>query len=195
MKKLTIPMLFVAIMWLVYLIFGQKAIPYGGIEPRHIASLRGIILSPFIHVSFEHLIANTLPIFILLLFMAIFYERFWLLSTILIIITGDTLLWLIGRPAYHVGASLAIFGLIGFFLASALFRKQFKAFLVGLIVGILYGGALIGIIPSDPHVSWEGHLSGFIAGIFWAYVFRNTRENKNDKNILKKNIPDTSTDE
>ncbi|MBN2662100.1 MAG: rhomboid family intramembrane serine protease [Bacteroidales bacterium] len=104
-------------------------------------------------------------------------------------LTGGLLVWTFARAStggietYHVGASLTIFGLLGFLIASGIFRKRFRDFIIALIIGIIYGGALWGILPSDPHVSWESHLFGFAAGIFWAYVFRKTG-NKTAKTVL-----------
>lgn len=190
MKKLKLPLLIVGIMWIVYFIFGSKAIIYG-IHPRDITSLRGIFFAPFIHANFNHLISNTLPIFLLTWALALFYERFWFLAWILMTISADTLLWIFGRSAqmgastYHIGASVTIFALIGFFLASGIFRRQFKAILVAVVIGFLYGGALYGILPTNPHVSWEGHLLGLLSGIFWAFVFRKTIETNEKKDLLK----------
>ncbi len=193
MKKLKIPLLIVGLMWIVFLVMGQKAIPYG-ILPRHIDSLRGILFAPFIHVNLNHIMSNTLPIFLLTWALALFYERFWFLSWVLMTLTANTLLWFFGREAYQVGASVTIFALIGFFLASGIFRRQFKALIIAVVIGFLYGGALYGILPSDPHISWEGHLFGLLSGIFWAYIFRKTPETREKKEeldeqkILDKNI-------
>lgn len=186
MKKINFATIILLIMWAVFLVFGKNAIPYG-IRPRYISSLKGILFAPFIHASWQHIIANSLSIFLLTFFLSLFYERIAVISWFLISITADILLWIIGRGnAYHVGASITIFGLIGFLMASGLFRKDIKSFLLTVLVGILFGGALIGILPSNPHISWEGHLSGFISGIFWAYILRNVEANKKDD----KNLPD-----
>lgn len=202
MKKLKFPLIIVGIMWIVYFILGSKSIQYG-IHPRDITSLRGIFFAPFIHANFSHLLSNTLPLFLLTWVLALFYERFWFLAWIMMTISADTLLWIFGRSSqmgastYHVGASITIFALIGFFLASGIFRRQFKAILVAVVVGFVYGGALYGILPSDPHVSWEGHLFGLISGIFWAFVFRKTVETNEKKDLLKaqKNLLEDNFDD
>jgi membrane associated rhomboid family serine protease len=43
--------------------------------------------------------------------------------------------------------------------------------IISMVVGFLYGGTLAsGIVPSSaPHISWEGHLFGAIAGGVVAY--------------------------
>ncbi len=193
MKKATIPAILVVIMWVVWLIWKEKAITYG-IHPRDVSSLKGIIFSPFIHGNLNHILSNTLPILILSIVLAIFYNRIWLSVWFLVSVTGGALVWLFARastqgfPTYHVGASITIFGILGFLLASGIFRKTFRDFFIALIIGILYGGALYGILPTNPHISWEGHLFGLLAGIFWAYVFRKTdvkqKKKKKEKYVL-----------
>ena len=181
--KLTISLILIGVIWIIWIFFGMNAIPYG-IHPRDFSAFRGIFFASFIHGSYGHIISNTLPLFVLTWGLGVFYKRIWILVWILTTLSGGILVWLFARATtggidtYHVGASLTIFALLGFFLASGLFRKKLKAFLVALVVGVLYGGALYGIIPSDPHVSWEAHLFGFIAGIFWAYVFRKSLNEK-----------------
>ncbi|MGH3308660.1 MAG: rhomboid family intramembrane serine protease, partial [Nocardioides sp.] len=34
----------------------------------------------------------------------------------------------------------------------------------GAVVLVLYGGALLGVLPGQPGVSWQGHLFGAIGG-------------------------------
>ncbi|MBN2892963.1 MAG: rhomboid family intramembrane serine protease [Bacteroidales bacterium] len=195
--RLTISLILIGVIWAIWLLFGDSAIVYG-IHPRDISSIRGIFFSTFIHANFNHIVSNTLPLFLLTWMLGVFYKRIWIVVWILITISGGALVWLFARantvvitesiqnsiPTYHVGASLTIFALLGFFLASGIFRKEVKALLLAIGVGFLYGGAIIsGIVPSDPHVSWEAHLFGFIAGIFWAYVFRKVKNIK-EKTIL-----------
>ncbi len=75
-------------------------------------------------------------------------------------------------PVVHVGASGVIFSLIGFLMASGIFRMKFKAIIIAVIIAVVYGGVLWGMLPSKPWISWEGHLFGFIAGIILAWIFR-----------------------
>jgi len=193
MKKLTIPAVLVVIMWLVWLFFGQRAITFG-IHPRDISSLKGVFFSPFIHANLGHISSNTLPILILSSVLALFYNRIWLPVWFLVSITGGILVWILARaatngiPTYHVGASLTIFGLLGFLLASGLFRKKIRDFIIAVIIGIIYGGVLYSVFPSDPNISWEAHMYGFIAGIFWAYVFRKVSVRKKEEVLPDKKI-------
>ena len=85
---------------------------------------------------------------------------------------GGLLLWLVGRSAIHIGASGLIFGLITFLLLSGFLEKRTVPLLVSLLVGFLYGTALLwGIVPRlGSHISWDGHLCGAIAGGIVAYA-------------------------
>lgn len=188
--KLTASLILIGLIWLIWLIFGDNAITFG-IHPRDLSSLKGIFFSTFIHANFNHIVSNTLPLFVLTWMLGVFYKKIWIWVWILVTVSGGALVWLFARattngiPTYHVGASLTIFALIGFFLASGIFRREIKALLIAIVVGFLYGGAIIsGIIPSNPSVSWEAHLFGFIAGIFWAYIFRKVKNEKKEEKIL-----------
>ena len=44
---------------------------------------------------------------------------------------------------------------------------------MSLAISFLYGSMIWGIFPNATQVSWEGHLSGFVAGILVAIFFRN----------------------
>jgi len=81
---------------------------------------------------------------------------------------GGGCLWLFGRASYHVGASGLIFGYFGFIVARGWFYKSISSIVVAFITLFLYSGILWGLLPVFPHVSWEGHLFGLIAGILGA---------------------------
>jgi membrane associated rhomboid family serine protease len=76
--------------------------------------------------------------------------------------------WLFGASGVHVGASGLIFGYLGFLLLRGYFERNFPSILLSLIVGFLYGGAIWGVLPTQPGISWEGHLFGFIGGVLAA---------------------------
>jgi membrane associated rhomboid family serine protease len=135
----------------------------------------GIPATPFLHADLQHLLSNTVPLFVLLTLLAGSNARSWEI-VIDIVLLGGLLLWLLGRHATHVGASGLIFGLIAFLIVSGFREKRIVPLIVSVIVGFLYGGTLLsGVLPRlGSQVSWDGHLFGAIAGGVIAYIL--TRE-------------------
>ena len=172
-SNLTITLSLLAVMWLVYIL--NLVLPFDlrllGIRPRSLSGLPGILLSPFLHGGLFHLLANTIPFFVLMM-LALTYDRTLALEALVIIAVGGGLLvWLFGASrSVHIGASGLIFGLIGFLLFVGVFRRDIKAILISLLVLFFYGGVLLwGFIPRSG-VSWIGHFFGFVAGILTAWL-------------------------
>jgi membrane associated rhomboid family serine protease len=164
---------FVAAIWIVHFLDLFMPIDQLGLIPRRLAGLVGIATMTFVHASWSHLFANSVPLFILLMLLAGSRARSWKVVA-LIIVCGGLLLWLFGRPARHIGASLLVFGLISFLITSGLFfERRPVPVIVALVVGFLYGLTLItGVLPrfwSESSVSWDGHLCGAVAGALVAY--------------------------
>jgi membrane associated rhomboid family serine protease len=157
----------ILVIWIVEianLVFGHGLYIWG-VLPRDFDGLSGIVLHPFIHGSLQHTILNTLPLVVLGSFVALEGKKTFLKVTMLIVFGGGLLLWLFGRPSYHVGASLLIFGYFGYILSFAYYRKTLRSIIVAGITIFMYGGLFYGVIPMNNQVSWEGHLFGLIAGV------------------------------
>jgi membrane associated rhomboid family serine protease len=169
-KALFISALFVVLMWIVfladYILPGEFAT--FGIMPRTAEGLKGIVFAPFLHGNWGHLISNTGAVFALTFTLFWCYEniawKVWILSALL----DGALVWLLARTSYHIGMSGVIFALLGFLLATGVFRFSLKTLIISGVIFFLYGGALWGVLPKDPNVSWEAHLFGVIAGVFLA---------------------------
>lgn len=161
---------FVAAMWVVFLLEGElgRSFYEWGIAPRSLAGLRGIICAPFLHGSLEHLIGNSIPFLILGSLIALQGSTVCFRALMTIIIVGGLLVWLLGKPTYHIGASGVVFGFLGYLLSYGWYVRRLLPLLVSLAVLLLYGGALIGILPSDPRVAWYSHLFGLLAGMMAA---------------------------
>jgi membrane associated rhomboid family serine protease len=141
-----------------------------GIVPRHVDSLAGIIWAPWLHASFHHLAANTVPLLILGGILCGRSRTEFVLVTVAGSLLGGALTWLIGRNACHVGASGLIFCYLGYLASLALFRRTFGALCLAVACLFAYGGMLRGILPTSAAVSWEGHLAGLLAGIALAWL-------------------------
>ena len=139
-----------------------------GILPRTLTGLVGIPLSPFLHGSFAHLILNTVPLVTLGSFVAFYGTRLFLAVSLWIMLLSGAALWLLGRPAYHVGASSVLFGYFGYLVARGWYERSVTALLVALLTLGLYGGMVWGVLPTRFYISWEGHLFGLLAGVLVA---------------------------
>ena len=164
--------LFIGAIWVVYfvsLVF--PGVDQYGVIPRRLGGLVGIAAMPFLHANLQHIISNTIPLFVLLILLAGSRAESWEV-VIIIAVLGGLLLWIFGRPAVHIGASGLISGLAAFLILSGFLEQRIIPLLIALLVGFLYGGSLIlGIVPHfGSQVSWDGHLCGAIAGGFVAYV-------------------------
>jgi membrane associated rhomboid family serine protease len=143
-----------------------------GIYPRKVSGLSGIILGPFIHSNLKHLFNNSVPLFVLSTALFYFYRNIrWKVLIYGLLISG-LITWLIGRPAVHIGASGVVYVLAAFLFFKGIFSKQYQLTALSFVVVFLYGGLLWYVLPIDPQISWEGHLSGFAVGLVMAMVFK-----------------------
>lgn len=166
----------VSVLWVVqfFQYFGTYDFHRFGNHPGHRSGLWGILFSPFIHGSFEHLISNTLPIMVLLTVLLNAYPRLAIPVLIVIHLLSGTLVWLFAPPnGIHIGISGIIYGIAGFLVASGIFRKNRASTVIAMLVVMVYGSMIWGFLPKQG-VSWESHLYGALSGVIMAYVLRNT---------------------
>jgi membrane associated rhomboid family serine protease len=165
------PLLYlIAGMWgieVVNLMTGHHLNQYG-IYPRTLRGLMGIPFSPFLHASIAHLAMNTVPLAVLGGLVLANGRAAFLRVTVMIVLGSGIGIWVVGRPAFHVGASTLAFGYFGYLLASGFFKRGLKSFFLALVALVAYGGMFYGLLPTVTTVSWEGHLCGFAAGILIA---------------------------
>jgi membrane associated rhomboid family serine protease len=146
-------------------LIGHGNLSQHGIIPRHVGSLTGIIWSPFLHASYQHLAANTLPLLILGGIVCARGKGTFTLVTVGGILLGGGLTWLFARSACHIGASGLIFCYFGYVASLAWFNRTFGTLCLSVVCILGYGGMIKGILPTMPGVSWEGHLAGLVAGV------------------------------
>ena len=152
---------------------------YLGIYPREFYGLRGVFFGPFIHSDISHLFNNSVPLVVLSMALFYFYKNIrWKVMFWGLVLTG-VFTWIIGRPATHIGASGVIYMLTAFLLFKGIFSKQYQLTALSFVVIFLYGSFIWYIFPTDPKISWEGHLSGFLVGFLFAVFFKGPKlENK-----------------
>lgn len=173
-EVILVPLFFIILIWTVFWFevrFGYDFNRFG-VLPRTVKGLQGIVLSPFIHSSTEHLYNNTLPLIVLLAALFYFYAKIsWKIVGYGILLSG-LFTWIFAREAYHIGASGLIYVLASFIFFKGVFTRYYRFIALSLIVVFLYGGMLWYVFPIDDNISWEGHLSGFITGLLLAVLLK-----------------------
>lgn len=136
-----------------------------GIRPRDVDGLAGIVLSPFLHLGFAHLLANTSGLLVLGSLLAWTTRHLWLV-TVGVVLLGGAGVWLLGAPrTVVIGASGVVYGYAAFLAVYGFTARRIGPALVGILVIVLYGGLVWGVLPTRPGVSWQGHLFGALAGV------------------------------
>ncbi|MBM4211754.1 MAG: rhomboid family intramembrane serine protease [Gammaproteobacteria bacterium] len=141
-----------------------------GIIPRRWYGLPGILFSPFLHGSFSHLLFNSLPLIVLMNVLLLNGYLMFFIVTSQITVIGGFLTWLMGRNAIHIGASGLILGYMGYAIAFSYMDPSKITLAIVLILLYYIGSILMGLMPTDSGVSWEGHVFGFIAGGISAFL-------------------------
>lgn len=173
---------FVAIIWVVELVdgFTGNNLDQFGIVPRRLSGLVGIPLSPLLHGSKDHVLSNTLPLLILGGFVALRGKTVLVNLTMFVTFVGGLGVWVIARPGVHLGASILVFGYFGYLLGRGWYDRSLLSIIVAVLVLVLYGGLIFGVLPIQGFVSWEGHLTGLLAGFLYARITRKRRHPKTE---------------
>ncbi len=167
-----------AVMWVVEIVDSVLLSDWaqgGGIHPRRIDGVDGVIWAPFLHSGIPHLVSNTIPFAVLGALVAIRGFGRWASVTIIVTLVGGLLTWLFASGGNHIGASGVVFGYFGALIGAAFFERRPAAMAPALVALMLYSGLIIGFVP-QPGLSWEGHLFGFLAGLGAARILVEHRE-------------------
>jgi len=150
-----------------------------GIYARNVGHAWAIFTPPRLHFSWQHLIANTIPFVFMGLIIALQGAKRLLLVTAIVIVVGGLGTWLIAPAGTDTaGASGVVFGYATYLFARGFFNRSALELLTGLIVGVVWGGALLSSIVPHYGISWQGHACGAIAGVIAAYLVRQERPAK-----------------
>ena len=143
-----------------------------GVQPREGEGLLGILFAPVLHGGWDHLSANTAA-------------RRWSSgswcwspassaawrSTAIIWVVGGVGVWIIAPSnTVHLGASVLIFGWLVYLMIRGIFTRRAGEIILGMVLFFMYGGLLLGVLPSQPGISWQGHLFGAIGGALAAWM-------------------------
>jgi membrane associated rhomboid family serine protease len=173
---------------------GDRLDAAGGIIPHHLDGLDGIVFAPFLHASFSHVLANSIPLILLGTFVLADGGLRFIWTTIFIALASGLGVWFTGDPhSVVVGASGVIFGYLGVLLMRGIVERRWWHIGVGLLIGLLYGWQLLGVLPTDEKISWQAHLFGFLGGLVAAILFRRRRPRATAATIPALTLDDPTT--
>ena len=160
-------LLLVALMWVTEIV--DLVLPLSldqfGIRPRDLGSLTGVVLSPFLHLGFGHLMANTVALLVLGSLLALTTRHLWVVTGGVVLVSGLGV-WLLGAPGtVHIGASGVVYGYAAFLAVYGFVSHHLWRALLGVLVILVYGSMIWGVLPLREGVSWLSHLFGAADGV------------------------------
>ena len=169
----------VATMWLVEAIdwIDSYHLNNDGIHPRDFGRIWAIFTAPFLHANFApHLLDNTIPLVFMGVIIALHGAKRLALVTLIVVVVGGLGTWLVSPSnTVTIGASGVVFGYASYLLVRGFLDRSAVELLTGLIVGAVWGTALISSVVPHSGVSWQGHVCGAIGGVVAAYALRRER--------------------
>lgn len=158
---------FVALLWLIEIVdtADQHRLDGYGVRPRSEDGLVGILFAPLLHGGWAHLEGNTLPVLVLGFLVLLSGIGRGLAVTAIIWLVSGVAVWLFS-PANTVtlGASVLVFGWLVYLIVRGVFTRHSSEIATGVVLLVFFGGLLLGVLPGQPGVSWQGHLFGAIGG-------------------------------
>lgn len=172
--SLVFPTFFLLVIWMIKITEVSLELNFShlGLFPLKVEGLKGIFFAPLLHADFKHLFDNSVPLFFLSLAIFYFYRPVAYKVFFLIWFISGMIIWILARPAYHIGASGLVYGFASFIFFSGIIRNNIHLLAISLLVVFLYGGLVWGIFPYDFRVSWESHLVGGLTGLGMSFYFR-----------------------
>lgn len=178
------PFLYLSVMWASeiadqFLFFGEldrfglHAQQSGPLLPMIPVDIVGVILLPFLHGGWAHIISNTIAYIPLALLIQTQNSRWFQFIFWFVAVLSGLASWAISPlGSVGVGASGVVFGMWGFCLSRCLFKFTTVNLLVAGLTFLWFGSLWKGAIPwmVPPGISWQGHLTGAIAGVLCACV-------------------------
>lgn len=142
-----------------------------GIEPRMLGDLPNILVAPFLHFGWAHLISNSIPFLVLGVLTYLSGPVKWIVTTVVSAIVSGLMAWLFSPiGTITAGASGVIFGYLTYLLVRGIFSRSIGQILLAVAVFAIYGTVLLGVLPGTPGVSWLAHLGGALGGGLAAWL-------------------------
>lgn len=165
---------FVVLLWLIHAfqVLTGLSLTGLGLRPREWAGLSGLLFTPLLHGNLEHLISNSMPVFIGGVALLFLYPNSALRVLPMLYFGTSALAWTFARPSIHIGASGLVYGMLTYVFVAGVLRRDVRSVGVSLMVWFLYGSMVWGVFPLAPRMSWELHASGLVLGLVLAWVYR-----------------------
>jgi membrane associated rhomboid family serine protease len=176
-----------AFMWLIEVIntLDSNRLDGDGLHARDVGRAWGILTAPFIHASFQHLLANSIALVFMGVIIALRGAQLLARVTVFVIVLGGIGVWLISpshetvagqvQPVVTIGASGLVFGYAAYLFARGFFERSLLDLFAGLVVGLVWGTTLLSSLEPHGGISWQAHACGGIAGVLAAYAFSDRR--------------------
>jgi membrane associated rhomboid family serine protease len=173
-RSAILPLLFLAVCWIVFAleIYFHESFSEYGLQPRSWKGLRGVVFMPFLHGDVQHLLNNSFAFLMLGTMLFFFYREIALTVFVWVFFISGIWTWSLARGGVHIGASAIIYALFSFLALSGLIRRNKNLLALTFLVIVSHQGMVWGVLPTQPNISWEGHLAGLLAGIVLAIYFR-----------------------
>lgn len=146
-----------------------------GIVPRTTIGLEGILIAPLVHADWDHLIANTIPLLILGIVIAMRGPQELLFVILVTMLVSGVGCWLFGANAQHIGASGIVLGFMSFLIVRSVYDHRVTTFLITVAVIVVYAGTLQWALIPQGRFSWTMHFFGLVGGALaakWRYSRR-----------------------
>ncbi len=171
-RALNVSLGFIALLFGCFYLQQQMDYQALSLQPVVPQGLIGVLTAPLLHGSFEHLLSNSFSALVLGTLVGTVYPKASLRAVPVIWILSGIGTWILGIKGFHIGASGITVGLMFFLTTLGLLRRDRPALAAAFIAILLFGGMLLSVLPQQPDISWEYHLSGALAGILSAAIWR-----------------------
>ena len=143
------------------------------VRPGAPAGLLGVLTAPLLHGSAAHLASNAFALLVLGTLTFAQYPRATRWTIPLAWLGSGLAAWALGDAgSHHLGASGVVSGLVFMLFALGLLRRDRPSVAAAMLALALFGGALLGMLPREPGISWQSHLGGAIVGAFGGWFLR-----------------------
>ncbi len=182
----------VALMWLLEVVdvIANHRLDRYGIEPRSTDGLPEVVSAPFLHLGWDHLVSNTVPFALMGAAIALGGALRVLTVTAIVGLVSGLGVW-VTAPSGSVtlGASGLVFGYATYLLFRGLFNRSLLEIAVGVVVGVVWGTALLASLLPQEGISWQAHLFGALGGLLAARLLARNRAEQGRARLPGPHVP------